>query len=169
MPRRMPAGYAGTFPLGACVQSSGDDKASLLSAPVCIKKPDTISYPGLFILLPFHAKNICTATSSSLIQTILSVPESHRVSRQRQLADYTAGGDFHPAPMNFLLFCLFIIHPTAMEIKHFQGFLCTFRHTIALFSTSEDTKLYINQQYIFQQKLNNRQKTNVNAVFFLNI
>ena len=34
----------------------------------------------------------------SLIQTILSVPESHRFLRLTPLADYTAGGESHPAP-----------------------------------------------------------------------
>ena len=34
----------------------------------------------------------------SLIQTILSVPELRRFLLPQQLADYTAGGDFHPAP-----------------------------------------------------------------------
>ena len=34
----------------------------------------------------------------SLIQTILSVPESHRFLRLTPLADYTAGGEFRPAP-----------------------------------------------------------------------
>ena len=33
----------------------------------------------------------------SLIQTILSVPELRRFLLPQQLADYTAGGDFHPA------------------------------------------------------------------------
>ena len=34
----------------------------------------------------------------SLIQTILSVPELRRFLLPQQLADYTAGGDFQPAP-----------------------------------------------------------------------
>ena len=34
----------------------------------------------------------------SLIQTILSVSELHRFMRLTPLADYTAGGDLHPAP-----------------------------------------------------------------------
>ena len=37
----------------------------------------------------------------SLIQTILSVPESHRFLRLAPLADYTAGGESHPAPKNY--------------------------------------------------------------------
>ena len=50
---------------------------------------------------------------SSLIQTLLSVPEfwlviSHRISRFARVADFTAGREFwvifsHPAPKNFLL------------------------------------------------------------------
>ena len=50
---------------------------------------------------------------SSLIQTLLSVPEfwlviSHRISRFTRVADFTAGREFwvifsHPAPKNFLL------------------------------------------------------------------
>lgn len=34
----------------------------------------------------------------SLIQTILSVSELHRFMRLTPLADYTAGGESHPAP-----------------------------------------------------------------------
>ena len=39
--------------------------------------------------------------NSSLIQTILSVPESHRIGCKKQFADCTAGGESHPAPKNF--------------------------------------------------------------------
>ena len=45
----------------------------------------------------------------SLIQTILSVSELHRFNHIR-LADYTAGGDFHPAPKtNMRLFSTSIV------------------------------------------------------------
>ncbi len=37
---------------------------------------------------------------SSLIQTILSVPESHRISRMLRVADYTAGREFLAADMD---------------------------------------------------------------------
>ena len=46
----------------------------------------------------------------SLIQTILSVPESHRFLRLAPLADYTAGGESHPAPKNFLFLPTIINH-----------------------------------------------------------
>ena len=46
----------------------------------------------------------------SLIQTILSVPELRRFLLPQQLADYTAGGDFHPAPKtNMRLFSTSIV------------------------------------------------------------
>ena len=46
----------------------------------------------------------------SLIQTILSVPESHRFLRLTPLADYTAGGESHPAPKtNMRLFSTSIV------------------------------------------------------------
>ena len=38
----------------------------------------------------------------SLIQTILSVPGSHRFMQLAPLADYTAGGESHPAPSKYL-------------------------------------------------------------------
>ena len=41
----------------------------------------------------------------SLIQTILSVPESHRFLRPKPLADYTAGGEFRPALKTKIQFC----------------------------------------------------------------
>ena len=43
---------------------------------------------------------------SSLIQTILSVPELHRFSHLTWVADYTAGGELRPAPKNPYLFFL---------------------------------------------------------------
>ena len=54
------------------------------------------------------SQNICT--HSSLIQTILSVPESHRFGCFMQFTDYTVGREYalsqHPAPKN----SLFIFH-----------------------------------------------------------
>ena len=44
--------------------------------------------------------NYSCHTISSLIQTILSVLEFHQISCSAQVADYTAGGEFHPAPKN---------------------------------------------------------------------
>ena len=49
----------------------------------------------------------------SLIQTILSVPELRRFLLPQQLADYTAGGEFHPAPKND-------INLIANRISHFR-------------------------------------------------
>ena len=54
----------------------------------------------------------------SLIQTILSVPESHRFLRLAPLADYTAGGDFHPAPKtNMRLFSTSIVPRRPAEVN----------------------------------------------------
>ena len=41
-----------------------------------------------------------TVASSSLIQTLLSVPEFHRIGHITWFADYTAGREFRPAPKN---------------------------------------------------------------------
>ena len=52
-------------------------------------------------LLAYH-------TISSLIQTILSVLESHQISHVlTRVADYTAGGESHPAPKN-----LYVVYTT---------------------------------------------------------
>ncbi len=54
----------------------------------------------------------------SLIQTILSVPESHRFLRLAPLADYTAGGESHPAPKtNMRLFSRGIVTQYGGEVK----------------------------------------------------
>mgnify|MGYP006959324196 CR=1 FL=1 len=54
----------------------------------------------------------------SLIQTILSVPELRRFLLPQQLADYTAGGDFHPAPKtNMRLFSSGIVAQYGGEVK----------------------------------------------------
>jgi len=45
-----------------------------------------------------------TDTSSSLIQTLLSVLESHQVGHITWFADYTAGREFHPAPKNLSVY-----------------------------------------------------------------
>ena len=56
----------------------------------------------------------------SLIQTILSVPELRRFLLPQQLADYTAGGDFHPAPKtNMRLFSRSIIHHVPPKCNRF--------------------------------------------------
>ena len=48
----------------------------------------------------------------SLIQTILSVPELRRFLLPQQLADYTAGGEFRPAPKTAIrLFSVDSIYP----------------------------------------------------------
>ena len=49
--------------------------------------------------LKCNHSSACKQSATSLIQTILSVPEFRRIgSCQRQsLADYTAGGELHPA------------------------------------------------------------------------
>ena len=54
----------------------------------------------------------------SLIQTILSVPESHRFLRPKPLADYTAGGESHPAPKtNMRLFSTCMVARRRAEVK----------------------------------------------------
>ena len=54
----------------------------------------------------------------SLIQTILSVPESHRFLRPKPLSDYTAGGEFHPAPKtNMRLFSTSIVPRRPAEVN----------------------------------------------------
>ena len=54
----------------------------------------------------------------SLIQTILSVPESHRFLRPKPLADYTAGGESHPAPKtNMRLFSTCMVARRSQEVK----------------------------------------------------
>ena len=53
---------------------------------------------------------------SSLIQTILSVLESHQISRMQRVADYTAGRESHPAPKNLFLS---LIHIYVVE-AHFE-------------------------------------------------
>ena len=54
----------------------------------------------------------------SLIQTILSVPELRRFLLPQQLADYTAGGDFHRAPMTKMrLFSTSIVPRRPAEVN----------------------------------------------------
>ena len=57
------------------------------------KDPGQLKKSGTCIYYSCH-------TISSLIQTILSVLEFHQISCSAQVADYTAGGEFHPAPKN---------------------------------------------------------------------
>jgi len=42
----------------------------------------------------------------SLIQTLLSVPESHRFGALKAFTDYTVGREFHPAPKKTIQFFL---------------------------------------------------------------
>ena len=79
----------------------------------CVKKPRTMNvrgtesapYGSAYGILKLHV-----SIFSSLIQTILSVPEfflslkSHRFSRLKRVADYTAGWDFHPTPKIYYFF-----------------------------------------------------------------
>ena len=63
----------------------------------------------------------------SLIQTILSVPELRRFLLPQQLADYTAGGDFHPAPKtNMRLFSTHMIHHVPPECNCFLQNACAY-------------------------------------------
>lgn len=83
--------------------------------PVNQKFPDTLSIGVMSVRLILH--------NSSLIQTLLSVLESHQISCQIdwQVADYTAGWELHPTPKNFLsnythyipisFFCTDTLHP----------------------------------------------------------
>ena len=64
----------------------------------------------------------------SLIQTILSVPELRRFLLPQQLADYTAGGDFHPAPKtNMRLFSTHMIHHVPTKCNCFLYEIGTYR------------------------------------------
>lgn len=64
----------------------------------------------------------------SLIQTILSVPESHRFLRLTPLADYTAGGESHPAPKtNMRLFSTHMIHHVPTKCNCFLYGIGTYR------------------------------------------
>ena len=64
----------------------------------------------------------------SLIQTILSVPESHRFLRLTPLADYTAGGESHPAPKtNMRLFSTHMIHHVSAKCNCFLYGIGTYR------------------------------------------
>lgn len=88
--------------------------------------------------------------SSSLIQTLLSVLESHQINSTHiqkvcvsttpktvlksqvskgcgKLADFTAGREFHPAPKTFFIFFLSIIPPYCIIFKN--NFYCLL-HTI---------------------------------------
>ena len=64
----------------------------------------------------------------SLIQTILSVPELHRFLRLTPLADYTAGGESHPAPKtNMRLFSTHMIHHAPIKCNCFLYGIVTYR------------------------------------------
>ena len=49
--------------------------------------------------------NLKGSLLSSLIQTLLSVPELHRFSQKKWLVDFTTGREFHPAPKTILNYC----------------------------------------------------------------
>ena len=54
----------------------------------------------------------------SLIQTILSVLESHQISRMQRVADYTAGRESHPAPKNlFICFSHLKLSQITMDVN----------------------------------------------------
>ena len=48
-----------------------------------------------------YKTNVSHALLSSIIQTVLSVLESHQINAVA-LADFTAGREFHPAPKMFM-------------------------------------------------------------------
>ena len=55
---------------------------------------------------------------SSLIQTILSVLESHQINRMQRVADYTAGRELHPAPKNlFICFSFLKLSQITMDVN----------------------------------------------------
>ena len=71
----------------------------------------------------------------SLIQTILSVPESHRFLRPKPLADYTAGGESHPAPKtNMRLFSTCMVARRAQEVKRKIPLLALYRGASILYN-----------------------------------
>ena len=86
--------------------------------PISVCQSGTTHLPGS-LRHPVHHTTASTTTQiwilSSLIQTILLVPDFHRISRGRaslhctasasllpRVADFTASREFHPTPKNFL-------------------------------------------------------------------
>ena len=67
----------------------------------------------------------------SLIQTILSVSELHRFVRLTPLADYTAGGESHPAPKTKYA-VVFIPYDTPC-FHRMQLFSCVYQFTINIY------------------------------------
>ncbi len=67
----------------------------------------------------------------SLIQTILSVSELHRFMRLTPLADYTAGGDLHPAPKTKYA-VVFVPYDTPC-IHRMQLFSCVYQFAINIY------------------------------------
>ena len=67
----------------------------------------------------------------SLIQTILSVSELHRFMRLTPLADYTAGGDSHPAPKTKYA-VVFAPYDTPY-FHRMQLFSCVYQFTINIY------------------------------------
>ena len=67
----------------------------------------------------------------SLIQTILSVSELHRFMRLTPLADYTAGGESHPAPKTKYA-VVFAPYDTPY-FHRMQLFSCVYQFTINIY------------------------------------
>ena len=67
----------------------------------------------------------------SLIQTILSVSELHRFMRLTPLADYTAGGESHPAPKTKYA-VVFVPYDTPY-FHRMQLFSCVYQFTINIY------------------------------------
>ena len=67
----------------------------------------------------------------SLIQTILSVSELHRFVRLTPLADYTAGGESHPAPKTKYA-VVFAPYDTPY-FHRMQLFSCAYQFTINIY------------------------------------
>ena len=67
----------------------------------------------------------------SLIQTILSVSELHRFMRLTPLADYTAGGDLHPAPKTKYA-VVFVPYDTPC-FHEMQQFSCVYQFAVNIY------------------------------------
>lgn len=70
-------------------------------------------------------KRTLESCTPSPIQTILSVPESHRIGchpphkEQRQFADFTAGKEFHLPPKTFVFLSMKIILQLKTSVNDF--------------------------------------------------
>ena len=67
----------------------------------------------------------------SLIQTILSVSELHRFMRLTPLADYTAGGDLHPAPKT--KYAVVFVPYDTLCFRRMQLFSCVYQIAINIY------------------------------------